>query len=224
MEVHSIRNSQVILRARSSKAGPTPRSLPVSRAGSLRCGNGDHQILSEKTPLIQSKMKSDMKHSHGRPGSAGSLNRSLSDSWSRGCLRLRNGHRCPLMEQSMDVLEKILKLLTARDLAMLSLTSKALNFVVRTYVQHHCERTNLRVQFDDFCERNKDCLLPKEIALQERIKLNAKPNLLLFSTGNHYLGKSNKKLSNPRSRKLALHAQWKKLLVVRTSQYEKARS
>ena len=169
VEVHSIRNSQVILRARSSQNGPIPRSLPVSRNGSIR---STASANATKVKPIPPK-----------------LHRSLSDSLNRNCslLKLRNG-RCPLMEQSMDILEKIFKFLTTRDLVMLSLTSKALNFVVRTYVNHQCDKMNLRIQFDDFCDRNKNCLLPKELVLQDRLKHNAKPNLLLFSTGNHYLG------------------------------------
>ena len=89
----------------------------------------------------------------------------------------------------MDILEKILKFLTARDLVMLSLTSKALNLVVRTYIDHQCERLNLREQLEQFCDRNKNCLLPKEMVLQERLNVNEKSNILLFSTGDHYRGK-----------------------------------
>ena len=89
----------------------------------------------------------------------------------------------------MDILEKILKFLSARDLAMLSLTSKTLNFVVRTYVSHQCDRWNLKIQVDDFFQQNKDSLLPKEFALKERLKINSRPLLLLHSTGQHYLGK-----------------------------------
>ena len=89
----------------------------------------------------------------------------------------------------MDILEKILKFLTARELVMLSLTSKALNLVVRTYIDHQCEKMAIRTQFDEFCERNRDCLLPKEVVLKDRLNQNSRPNLLLFSTGNHYMGK-----------------------------------
>ena len=91
-------------------------------------------------------------------------------------------------EQSMDILEKILKFLTARELVMLSLTSKALNLVVRTYIDHQVERMALRSQFEEFCERNRDCLLPKEVVLKDRLNQNTRPNLLLFSTGNHFIG------------------------------------
>ena len=73
---------------------------------------------------------------------------------------------------------------------MLSLTSKALNLVVRTYIDHQCERMTIRRQFDEFCERNRDCLLPKEVVLKDRLNQNLRPNLLLFSTGNHYMGKN----------------------------------
>ena len=88
----------------------------------------------------------------------------------------------------MDILEKILKFLTARELVMLSLTSKALNLVVRTYIDHQVERMALRSQFEEFCERNRDCLLPKEVVLKDRLNQNTRPNLLLFSTGNHFIG------------------------------------
>ena len=73
---------------------------------------------------------------------------------------------------------------------MLSLSSKALNLVVRTYIDHQCERMTIRRQFDEFCERNRDCLLPKEVVLKDRLNQNLRPNLLLFSTGNHYMGKN----------------------------------
>jgi hypothetical protein len=88
----------------------------------------------------------------------------------------------------MDILEKILKWLSPRDLAILGLTSRTLNFVARNYVSHRCDMYNLRVQVDDFFERNKDLLLPKECALQTRLEINQKPFLLLFSTDKHYLG------------------------------------
>ena len=88
----------------------------------------------------------------------------------------------------MDILEKILKWLTPRDLALLSLTSRTLNFVVRNYVGHQCDKYNLKVQVDDFFEQNKDILLPKEFALKEHLDLNPKPVLLMYSTGKHYLG------------------------------------
>ena len=88
----------------------------------------------------------------------------------------------------MDILEKILKFLTARELVMLSLTSKALNLVVRTYIDHQVERMALRLQFEEFCERNRDCLLPKEVVLKDRLNQSTRPNLLLFSTGNHFIG------------------------------------
>ena len=87
-----------------------------------------------------------------------------------------------------DILEKILKFLSSRDLAMLSLTSKPLNFVVRTYVSHQCDRLNLKHQVEEFFQENKASLLPKEFALKERLKINSRPLLLLHSTGQHYLG------------------------------------
>ena len=175
VEVHSIRGSQVILRARvptrrdqgpsglkskGSAAEPT-HSLPVSRVGSF------------KADKINTKPY---------------LHRSLSDTLYRSCSVLKLRGRCQLIEQSMDILEKILKFLNSRDLAMLSLTSKTLNFVVRTYVSHQCDRFNLRGQVDHFFEINKSSLLPKEFALKERLKVNSRPMLLLYSTGSHYLG------------------------------------
>ena len=90
----------------------------------------------------------------------------------------------------MDILEKILRFLTSRELVMLSLTSKSLNLVIKTYIDHQCERMALRSQFDEFCERNRECLLPKEVVLKDRLNQNRRPNLLLFSTGNHFIGKS----------------------------------
>ena len=174
VEVHSIRGSQVILRARvpnrrdagtqgrlGKNEAPPTHSLPVSRVGSFK-----------------------MDKINPKPY----LHRSLSDSLYRSCSVLKLRSRCQLIEQSMDILEKILKFLNSRDLAMLSLTSKTLNFVVRTYVSHQCDRFNLRGQVDHFFETNKSSLLPKEFALKERLKVNSRPMLLLYSTGTHYLG------------------------------------
>ena len=169
MEVHSIRGSQVILRARvpqredrgKERRDPHPvHSLPVSRVGSFKMDQ--HRI---------------------KP----TLNRSLSDLY-RSCSVLKLRSRCQLMEQSIDILEKILNFLSSRDLAMLSLTSKPLNFVVRTYVSHQCDRLNLKNQVEDFFQENQASLLPKEFALKERLKINSRPLLLLHSTGQHYLG------------------------------------
>ena len=100
----------------------------------------------------------------------------------------------------MDILEKILQWLRPRDLALLSLTCKTLNFVVRNYVTHECEKSTLSPQLKRFFEQNKELLLPKEVALLEAVKVNPKPELLLYSTGKQYLGKlcSFKILSNCR--------------------------
>ena len=61
--------------------------------------------------------------------------------------------------------------------------------MIRSYVNHECERTNLSIQLWRFFEENKTLLLPKEIAISEAMKVNLKPELLLFSTGRQYLGK-----------------------------------
>ena len=114
------------------------------------------------------------------------LERSLSASASRIVWRKK---QCPFMDQSMDILEKILQWLRPRDLALLSITCKTFNFVVRNYVNHECERTNLSSQLKWFLEQNKELLLPKEVALLEAVKVNSKPELLLYSTGKQYLGK-----------------------------------
>ena len=89
----------------------------------------------------------------------------------------------------MDILEKILLWLRPRDLALLSLTCKTFNFVVRNYVTHECEKSTLSPQLKRFFEQNKELLLPKEVALLEAVKVNPKPELLLYSTGKQYLGK-----------------------------------
>lgn len=88
-----------------------------------------------------------------------------------------------------SIAEKILQWLRPRDLALLSLTCKTFNFVIRSYVNHECERTNLSIQLWRFFEENKTLLLPKEIAISEAMKVNLKPELLLFSTGRQYLGR-----------------------------------
>ena len=90
---------------------------------------------------------------------------------------------------SLFFAEKILQWLRPRDLALLSLTCKTFNFVIRSYVNHECERTNLLIQLWRFFDENNTLLLPKEIAISEAMKLNLKPELLLFSTGRQYLGK-----------------------------------
>ena len=89
MEVHSIRNSQVILRARSAKVSGI-RSLPVSRAGSVRSINN-----------VSGGASANIKTGNGRNfvGNGSGLQRSFSDSLNRNCSLLKLRARCLLMER-----------------------------------------------------------------------------------------------------------------------------
>ena len=90
----------------------------------------------------------------------------------------------------MDVLEKIFIRLSPRDLALLCLTSKAVNNLVREFIDHHSSSYGLPVKFLSFYKLNANLLLPKEEVLKERIEANQKPQLLLYSTMKYFIGKT----------------------------------
>jgi len=91
-----------------------------------------------------------------------------------------NGN-CFITAQSMDVLEKIFQLLTPRELAFLSLTSRAMRALVCEYLRHHCESRKLPERLKRFYEDHVALLLPKERVLKQRLEANPSNRLLLFS-------------------------------------------
>eukprot|EP00095_Tigriopus_kingsejongensis_P011602 maker-scaffold325_size206031-snap-gene-1.13 protein:Tk11602 transcript:maker-scaffold325_size206031-snap-gene-1.13-mRNA-1 annotation:"gtp cyclohydrolase i nitrile oxidoreductase domain-containing protein" len=98
--------------------------------------------------------------------------------------------RCYILEQSMDVLEKIFLHLSPRELALLCLTCRTMNLVITEFLDHYCASYNLRTKVHDFYQRNQDLLLPKEIVLKDRLDANSKPALLLYSALTQFVGES----------------------------------
>ena len=74
----------------------------------------------------------------------------------------KSGGRCYLLEQNMDVLEKIFCLLAPRDLALLGLTSKTSNRLVHEFIDHYSASFSLPEKVQAFYEKNASLLLPKE--------------------------------------------------------------
>lgn len=96
--------------------------------------------------------------------------------------------RCYILEQSMDVLEKVFLHLSPRELALLCLTCRTMNLVVSEFLNHYCASYNLRMRLKQFYQRNQDLLLPKEIVLKDRLDANSKHQLLLYSALNQFVG------------------------------------
>ena len=96
--------------------------------------------------------------------------------------------RCYLLEQNMDVLEKIFARLSPRDLALLCLTSKAVNQRVREFIEHYSTSFGLPTKFGQFYKDNEELLLPKEEVLRDRINTNSRPQLLMYSSMQHFVG------------------------------------
>ena len=166
-EVHAVRGGQLILRVAPQRPESANSSRPMSRKGSLKSVSSLDAIMSRDV--------------------ASSLISASGLSGSRGSFRLRSS-RCYLTEQTMDILEKILAWLSPRDLALMSLTSKTMNFIVRSYVDHFCNAHNLHTCIMAFHETNENVLLPKEIVFRDRLESNRRPQLLLYSARNQYAG------------------------------------
>jgi hypothetical protein len=90
-----------------------------------------------------------------------------------------NGH-CYILDQSMDVLEKVLSRLSPRELALLSLTCRAMNVVVGQFLRRVCSAYDLRAKLRAFYDANADILLPKEVVLRDRLDANSRHELLLY--------------------------------------------
>ncbi len=171
-EVHAVRGGQLILRVAPRRSESASNSRPLSRKGSLKSVSSLDAVLSR-----------DIMTSSLLSGASGALY------GSRGSFRLRSSSRCYLTEQTMDILEKILVWLSPRDLALLSLTSKTLNFVVRSYLDHFCNAHSMPTRVAAFHETNENLLLPKEVVFRDRLEANRRPQLLLYSARRQYAGK-----------------------------------
>jgi hypothetical protein len=102
-------------------------------------------------------------------------------------IKAYHGH-CYLLDQSMDILEKIFLWLSPRDLALLCLTSKSLHRLVMLFIEHQLSSHGLREKMTAFFGANEQLLLPKEIVLRDRIDSNTQPQLLLYSAMRQFLG------------------------------------
>ena len=184
-EVHAVRGGQLILRVAPSQ---TTAHIMEAKREAKRKGSRKGKLGSGFTSLGGSfEGEGNIGYisyvgnfSHSREGGSTS---SLSKT------NKYNG-RCYLLDQSMDILEKIFFRLSPRDLALLCLTSKAVNQVVREFIDHHSSSHGLPVKFLSFYSLNEKLLLPKEEVLKERIEANPKPQLLLYSTMNYFVGKT----------------------------------
>ena len=179
-EVHAVRGGQLILRVapsqttthimearreakrKSSRRGKLGSGF-ASLGGSFE-GEGNDLIMFKEASISISNLAKSNKY---------------------------NG-RCYLLDQSMDILEKIFVRLSPRDLALLCLTSKAVNNLVREFIDHHSSSHGLPVKFLSFYKLNENLLLPKEEVLKDRIEANQKPQLLLYSTMKYFIGKTSR--------------------------------
>ena len=179
-EVHAVRGGQLILRVAPSQTtthimeARREAKRKSSRRGKLGSGFASlgGSFEGEGNDLIMFK-----------EGSISISNLAKSNKY--------NG-RCYLLDQSMDILEKIFVRLSPRDLALLCLTSKAVNNLVREFIDHHSSSHGLPVKFLSFYKLNENLLLPKEEVLKDRIEANQKPQLLLYSTMKYFIGKTSR--------------------------------
>lgn len=78
--------------------------------------------------------------------------------------------------------------MSPRDLALLSLTCRAMNVVVSQFLTHYTNSFNLRHKLRTFYEANSELLLPKEVVLKDRLEVNSKHELLLYSSMKQFIG------------------------------------
>ena len=78
--------------------------------------------------------------------------------------------------------------LSPRELALLSLTCRAMNVVVGQFLAHCTNSYNLRHRLRLFYETNCEMLLPKEVVLKDRFEVNSKHELLLYSSMKQFIG------------------------------------
>ena len=175
-EVHAVRGGQLILRV-----APSQTTLHIMEA----------KKEAKRRGLRRGKLGSGFASLGGSfegEGNDHELN-TVGVGYSVAKTAKYNG-RCYLMDQSMDVLEKIFIRLSPRDLALLCLTSKAVNLRVREFIDHYSSSYGLPVKFKLFYGTNVQLLLPKEEVLKERVEANAKPQLLLYSTMKYFVGRT----------------------------------
>ena len=176
-EVHAVRGGQLILRVAPSQ---TTAHIMEAKKEAKRKSSRRGKFGSGFTSLGGSFEGDGNDTIFCKEGSISSLTKQVAK---------YNG-RSYLLDQSMDVLEKIFIRLSPRDLALLCLTSKAVNNLVREFIDHHSSSYGLPVKFLSFYKLNANLLLPKEEVLKERIEANQKPQLLLYSTMKYFIGKT----------------------------------
>ena len=177
-EVHAVRGGQLILRVAPSQ---TTAHIMEARREAKRKSTRRGKLGSGFASLGGSFEGEGNDIIFYNSGSISSLTKNS-----------RYNGRCYLLDQSMDILEKIFVRLSPRDLALLCLTSKAVNNLVREFIDHHSSSHGLPVKFLSFYKLNQNLLLPKEEVLKERIEANQKPQLLLYSTMKYFIGKTSR--------------------------------
>ena len=172
-EIHAVRGGQLILRVAACQTQLGAASGPAANAASL--GGSGSQTANG------SGANTPGGGGSGVPGGGGGSGSKLK------ILIPYNGH-CYLLDQSLDVLEKILVRLSPQELAILRLTCRTMNLVVSRYLEHCCEGVGARSNLRRFYERNADLLLPKEVVLRERLEINSNHELLLYSSMKQFQG------------------------------------
>ena len=167
-EVHAVRGGQLILRVAAcqtqlGQAGPAANAAAIGGGGIGQPPTASHNGSGSNTP----------GNNHG----SNKLN----------FLIPYNGH-CYLLEQSLDVLEKILVRLSPRELAILRLTCRTMDLVVSRYLEHCCAAVDARANLRRFYDRHAELLLPKEVVLRERLEINSNHDLLLYSSMRQFMG------------------------------------
>ena len=157
-EVHAVRGGQLILRVSTSQTSKQCPAPKTKRQNSFR------GLISLKGNLWEEVEKLEKK-----------------------TIKVYHGH-CYLLDQSIDILEKIFLWLSPRDLALLCLTSKSLRSFVLQFIEHHISSQDLNEKMALFFAVNGFLLLPKEIVLRDRVANNERPQLLMYSAMRQFLG------------------------------------
>ena len=198
-----------VLRLKSTMGGIQAKAGSVAEVHNVRGG----QLILRVAPSQTTAQREAKRRNKGRfPSGLASLGASFErdDSFEGPTLPTagRRG-KCYLLDQNMDILEKIFSRLSPRDLALLCLTSKAVNLRVKEFIEHYCASFGLPVKFKKFYQENEPLLLPKEEVLRERINSSPRPQLLMYSTMQHFIGTTRRISAKDVTERLTACAGWR---------------
>lgn len=212
-EVHAVRGGQLILRVAPKAAGSSfkvsgsggafNRTGSFKASGTSSCSTpggagpstssaaagASGASASGGPPAVASSASSSPRRHHGHQSSSVLSRQSSRLSFIVG--PFSDGSecsRCYILEQSMDVLEKVFIRLTPRELALLALTCRAMNYIVGQYLKHYTASFGLKEKLRRFYEENGPVLLPKEVVLKDRLDANSRHELLLYSAMRQFVG------------------------------------